>query len=475
MCCNKTNMSKYLVFIPQILVLLLLCLEFVLQLAFPSNAFYNIKQQYAFFYDAAIAMFIISSSLLWISFYPPFKEFNLQTKILYAFLSIWILALNFTIHLEWQTFVLFALYAIYYGIRNKHFRIPDFMFWLAVMYFSWHLISLIWMPEFNKGLNRLLFVYLLFLVVPIVFCLIEIKQNMRDMILLLFFRFMFVFVGISLCCWIAQSVYLNMPISDWFVIKKATFNDIAVYDYIFAWSNYYHPTYNAVAYLFALACGFYMWQKKLDISRVNTIELAIYTCMSLVLVLITQSRIGIITWFLVFVLGIAYLLRRHKKLIIFGTSLSFIMLVIAMYFASPFIESFFKDTARVQNFGTAFAYIKTNYLLGTGVEGIRAIMDSEEFAHSLGYEFAYVGLANPHHQFIGDLMQTGIVGVLLSLAMTIYLFVISIKRHNYPLLVFMVIFFMIMQIEMPFYLPKGTMFFLAFVFLLCPQSASNSR
>ena len=86
-------------------------------------------------------------------------------------------------------------------------------------------------------------------------------------------------------------------------------------------------------------------------------------------------------------------------------------------------------------------------------------MDSEEFAHSLGYEFAYVGLANPHHQFIGDLMQTGIVGVLLSLAMTIYLFVISIKRHNYPLLVFMVIFFMIMQIEMPLYLPKGTMFF----------------
>lgn len=467
-------MSKYFVFIPQIVVVLLLCLEFALQLAFPSNAFSDLKQQYSFFYDTAIAILIVISSL-WLLFYPAFKEANLETRFLYAFLSIWILALNFTIHLEWQTFILFALYAIYYGIRNKHFRIPDFMFWLAVMYFAWHLISLLWMLEFSKGLNRLLFVYLLFLLVPIVFCLVEIKQNMRDTILLLFFRFMFVFVGISLCCWIAQSVHLNMPITDWFVIKKAAFNGVAVYDYIFAWSNYYHPTYNAIAYLFALACGFYMWQRKLDILHVNTIELALYSCMSLVLVLITQSRIGIITWLLVFALGVVYLLRRHKKFIIFGIVISSIMLIIAMFFASSFIESFFRDPVRVQNFDTAFAYIKTNYLYGTGVEGIRAIMDSEEFAHSIGYDFAHVGLANPHHQFVGDLMQTGLVGLLLSLAMTIYLFVISIKRRNYPLLVFMVIFFMIMQIEMPFYLPKGTMYFLAFVFLLCPQSESSSR
>lgn len=474
MYCNKTKMNKYKVFIPQIAIVFLLCLELIFKLAFPNIIVSDIKQQHVFFYDSVIFIFILISSLC-LFFYPAFKKANLETKFLYAFLSIWILSLNFTIHLEWQMFILFALYSIYYGIKKKQFRIPGFMFWLAIMYFTWHLISLLWAPDFAKGMNRLLFVYLLFLLVPIVFSLIEIKLNMRDTVLLLFFRFMFVFVGISLCCWIGQSANLNIAISDWFVIKKATFNDVHVYDYIFAWSNYYHPTYNAIAYLFALTCGFYLWQRKIEISHVNTIELVLYSCMTLVLVLISQSRIGIIIWLLVIALGSVYLLRRHKKLIILGMSLSTIVFITLMVFASSFVESFFRDPIRVQNFDTAFAYIKTDYIFGTGIEGTRAVMDSAEFAQSLGYEEAHVGLANPHHQYIGDLMQTGIVGILLSITMTIYLFAISIKNRNYLLFMFVLIYFMIMQIEMPFYLPKGTMYFLAFVFLLYPQSESSSR
>jgi hypothetical protein len=39
-------------------------------------------------------------------------------------------------------------------------------------------------------------------------------------------------------------------------------------------------------------------------------------------------------------------------------------------------------------------------------------MDEEELAKKIGYPYANIGLANPHHQFLGDMMQAGIIGLI---------------------------------------------------------------
>ena len=93
-------------------------------------------------------------------------------------------------------------------------------------------------------------------------------------------------------------------------------------------------------------------------------------------------------------------------------------------------------------------------------------MDSDEIAKEIGFEAANKDLGNPHNQFVGDLMMTGVVGLTLCVAIYLYIIFLGIRERNFPLLMFMATFLMLSNIEMPFYLHKGVIIFLMFTLIL---------
>jgi O-antigen ligase len=273
------------------------------------------------------------------------------------------------------------------------------------------------------------------------------------------------FVFLSLLCWVYESSRLDIPLSDWFILHKHPFAFQMSFSIVYSWFGYNHPTYHSIEYLIAIASGFYLFNRKKNESIINAFELVSLVISSFVLNTIVQSRICLIGLILITGIGIASLIYQKRKLFIGYVSCCIIVAFISVQFFSSRFSSFVTDPAREQLYTTAFNHIKSNVILGTGIGGLPAIMESNEIAKSLGYPSALDGVANPHNQFVGDLMQVGVFGLLVIVFMLASLFYTSLRKRNWMLFTFLLIFTLIMSIEMPLYLLKGTTFFVPFVCL----------
>lgn len=444
---------------------------------FSSTSIWTLKTDSELLHSLIIFVFSLIPIIGLFSF-NEWKTSKTFDKIILASLLVFLTSITFSIQQGLQTFTVFAICAFIYAFKFHCFKIQHKIYFFFFAYFFWHIISLLWTNTISAGLIRL-GTYSLFLLIPLTFSSIQLSKNNVDTLFLLFFRFMGVFVLISLCCWVYQSSLLHVDLIEWLKIQKRVFAEKTAYDIVFAWTNYTHPTYNAISYLFGIPIGFYFLSKAWEKTKINLIEFVLYLLTTLLLVVVTQSRIALIGWALMTLIGTAYSLREKKKWLILLSAASAILFVVFIFLFKEKIGAFLSDPIRAQNYETAFYYIKSNPIWGTGVEGIRTVMDSDAIAKSLGYPFANVGLANPHNQFVGDLMQTGIVGLLLVTAIIIYLFVLSIRKKDFLLFSFLLLFFLIMQMEMPFYLPKGTTYFLLFICLLVsrqtPEYKSSSK
>jgi len=92
--------------------------------------------------------------------------------------------------------------------------------------------------------------------------------------------------------------------------------------------------------------------------------------------------------------------------------------------------------------------------------------NSQELALKLGYPFASVVNIYPSNQFLGDLMQTGIFGLIILTGMLSFITYYCIKQRNWILYCLIVSFLIFMLIEMPFFLLKGTTLFVPMTCLL---------
>ena len=91
--------------------------------------------------------------------------------------------------------------------------------------------------------------------------------------------------------------------------------------------------------------------------------------------------------------------------------------------------------------------------LGAGLGG----MTSEHLTQAIsGFEFAEYAHFYPHNQFLGDAMQGGIIGLILSVALMVAFLVTTLYRRNYWMLLFGISILLFMLIEMPFRFLSGT-------------------
>lgn len=397
---------------------------------------------------------------------------NKLRKLLLVSLTIFLLSTAYSIRVGINTGGFFLLITSIYAIRERKIHKPPFIFYLFWIYLLYQTLSLFWTEDLNIGYSKLQ-TYYPFATIPLAFCCFIITREELDRIILVIFRGAFLFVALSLICWVYESNRLGIPLSKWFVTHKELLTTKACFEIVYSWTNYVHPTYNSIFYITALVFGFYLKDNQNIGSKINSIELSVFLIACVILISITQSRIAFISLTLITATGIGWIFRFHKTFfksyIVFCLAMGLFILI---FFQNKLII-FATDPARKELYDIAFAYIKMNYIHGTGIGGMAKILDSFEYAQSLGYSGAMTGIGNPHNQFIGELMQTGIGGFIILCVMIFYLYYSSIKRKNWILLAFLLSFLPIMMIEMPFSLFKGVTYFVPFACLLLQWQPEN--
>lgn len=460
--------------------ILLISLVIILSLGFPESAYQlsnKIKDN-----TLIINALIILSGLfpvLLLLFSETWKSARLQQKILIFAISALVVSLQFSVRYIIDAYVFFIVSCIILFIYQRKPEKPALLFFVFIAYFLLHLFSLLWVDNVDKGL-RVLERYVPFLLLALASLTFTLTKKERDLILLIFFRASMVFVFISLLSWTFHSQGLKMNLENWLQIQKMTIENIRVWELIYAWTNFKHPSYVATLVSAALGFGFYLIRKENSEKNlsVSLFEFITYAAGAFTLALITQSRTSLVQVIIVFIAGLAWLIPVKTKLKA-GVLLGIILLFSITIFIFPDkIPGFFKDPTREQIYKTAIYSIKQQPFTGTGIGGMQAVIKSDSIARAIGYEFStckYTEFAHEHahNQFLSDWMQTGIGGFIIVVIMTLWTFFLSFRERNFPLFIFMCSFSLLMLIETPLMLHKGIFIYTVFAGLVLKKIREN--
>jgi O-antigen ligase len=320
--------------------------------------------------------------------------------------------------------------------------------WLAV-----YLVRVVWLlmsNDIHYGL-KWLDTCLPMLLFPIIIQYLSLSERIIKTVLTVFVHFALLFCTLSLLSVAYYSFTTPVDIKEWLLHPKN------YYPLAFKWTNYAHPSFLCIIYLFALPVGLYLKRKY---HTVSTTKIIILIVVEAAVIAFTGSRIGIIIFPLLLLLMLLYSVLWKRKIITAGLAIALISItaIILSLSENQFTDRF-KDPIRTQLWETTLFSIKEKPLLGVGTGGMKAVLASSELAEKLDYP-AQLASSYPHNQYLGEIMHFGIIGAIPLFATLIYLLIIAICRKNFLLLSLMVILFVFMITEMPFDLHKSINYFL---------------
>ncbi len=446
--------------------------------------FIGFRAQYHNLHNALIIFGAIALpvlALLWNS--STFREEKSETKLLMVSVTSFAVALHFNNHFNNLFTVVYWVGLLFYLWKRRYFYRPSSLHIVIAIYVIIGAISLFWTNNLPDGLHYLK-LHLVLIYIPLGFCLFKPTKQVYDTMLIAFFRWVLFFSFLSICCWILQSRAFGIPLSEAFSMTKGLFlNKYDAYNIIFAWGNYTHPTFLAVPMALGLCIGWYYLGKK----QIAAVELILLIAFVLLCSIVAQSRFMIMIWVVVNIMFGVYILKNRPKLQIASIVIIALFSVSALAFYPHKIKNFFGDAVRTAHYKAAFEAIEDNGFRGTGLGGMTQYINGDNPIylpikdgiiyrhHSPKTEdelirlrqttsIDFIGL-NPHNQIIGDLMQTGVPGLLSIIAIIICLIYNAIKHRNWLLGGFTTIYILLMMIEMPLMVDKGIFLFALFAFL----------
>ncbi len=351
--------------------------------------------------------------------------------------------------------------------KQRRFNWPSLFQITMILYFTWVALSMLWTTDKHDGqhfLNHLVPV----LAYPIAFLFIHTDKDNFQALLLVFVRVALIACLLSVGCGIYEAARGGVPCTVFLELKKFLFlNLIPVYNVVFAWSGACHPSYNAIWITATAAALFYLRDKQ----RLSALETGYGCLLTLLVLIISQSRVGFVMWVIVCFAGVIYLLRNSKVKLAIALTV-FLLLLAGILIANPmWSHNFTEDYSRSRLFKIAQDYIAVTPWYGTGI-GSLTYAHVEEV---IGYEFqkwwpdyATATAFYPHNQFLGDWMQTGVAGLILLIVMLLSVFYNAFRTRRYLPFVFTLALLPLMLIEMPFrFLAGSTIIALSWCFTLC--------
>lgn len=394
-----------------------------------------------------------------------FRQLGWQTQLSSIGIALMLSTIVFCPYSYLHAQILFFVFTAieYLSRKNRHIQCPPLFHIACWIYFIWLTISMAWSNNSDEAVryfNRIVPLASYSLAFTFI-CLSE--QNYRQL-LLLFWRVVCIACLLTIASGIYESQRLGFAFSDFIQFKKTMILNMHVFNLLYAWSGTGHPSFNALWLMAGLACSFYLKDKR----SITYTELVASCFLIFFIVIITQSRVGSVMWFIITLSGFIYILRHHKYIL--WTSLS-LLGIISVCFGITHVETLraiYSDPIRLALTQIATDYLRVEPWTGCGLGG----MTYEYLESVIGYEFKSwwpqynAATIYPHNQFLGDWMQSGIIGLVVLLNLLFCGFYEAVKQHNYIAVSYLLALFFFMLIEMPFHFLGGTTiiaFFLCFV------------
>ena len=457
-------------FTPILFSVIILLLLFVDSLSFDFIGF-KTNQETLF---NVFFLIVSTSPFLILFFFDDWKPLAFHKKILLTGIIILFVSVFYASHIGYQLSVLATLAIFYYFSKEKKIFRPDIFVISLFIYFIVNAISLFWSPDKSYGVHLLGNISPL-VYIPLLFCFFNIEKKDFNLIMLFLFRYSVIFAFISISTWVLECRFLDFPLTESLVIKKYAIDIYSNYEVVFAWSNHIHPTYNGLLLTFALTIGWYYFLNKKTADSIHVFEFVFFVLATFLLALITSSRFMLISWIIVNAAGILFILRKNKVLLATVSILYFVVALGSTWVFFDKFTGFINDPIRSAHLNVAFESIQENTWHGTGIGGMTKYINVDNpfydpLRPSIEYEFNHI---QPHNQLIGDLMQTGVFGVIAILAVIIILFFYGIKFRSWLIIVNLLMFLLLMSIEMPLIFSKG-IFSFALIFNLLLKVKAGS-
>jgi len=340
---------------------------------------------------------------------------------------------------------------------------------------KWYSINKIYYVIFAFALLRIVGTYgtvegfrvpdkvLSFYFLPLAFSCFRIEKNTALRILRFFFRSIMIYMSFALIYWWSNIQFFGIPVIDWLTKKMGEVGGLEPFHWATSWAYYVHPSYISLVVVSAMISGFYLYYKKQASSEVYKVELTIFSVLSVLTVLILESRIGTVCLGFVFsVTGLYYL---HLKSHYFKTAFFGLILigVIGLFFKGDSVSGFLTDNVRKTDYTLAVNYIKDHPWWGAGFHEQATALSSQAQIMQDTLPLLPRHKTYTHNQFLGEMVQFGIPGAIFLILLLIVLFRDALLSRSYLLQVFLGVYLVFMLIEEPLYVQAGITRFLVFL------------
>jgi len=369
---------------------------------------------------------------------------SLFLKIDYANYTIGIMSLN--------VFVTF--------IYNKPRRFTwQPIFYVLFAIYLMNVIGLLYTGDLKMGIKRLdtSVVLLLF---PVVFSMIQFPK--KNMILL--FRY-FVWSAIAFCTFGFLSYSTIVPEFTWdMVFRGSKFNA----PLLMMWPAHPHPSYLSSILLMSVPVALFLrYQNE---KQITMLEVLLGVLLPIVFTVLSGARVGMMIVPFLLVLGYLFYCK-FKPAFKWGLVVAGITAMGVMFHLYPKADDRFIDPIRVDLRKTAISAIKEKPVFGWGTGYVTPLIQDEQRAHSLGIETPYQ-YNQFHNQYLEDMVQFGIPGILLILVLFGWMLWIGVCERCFLMLSFLVIYTSFCWTETVFFVAKGV---IPFSFWLCFLMVNRSK
>lgn len=335
-----------------------------------------------------------------------------------------------------------------------------------------------------------------YFVLPLLLCFCRLSRENLFRIAEMFFKASIIFLAVCVLYWWYNFLHLDADFLSWITQKNGYFvemigweeqakkydslNYYSAFFFVTSWSGYYHPSFVSFILFFGLILGFYLFYKKNEIQAITKIELALYIALCLFVILLLESRIGVVGFLFIIAATGLYYLKLKKRYFKIGLAVYLVLACLVLSMFNDKISGFVNDDVRDAYQDIAVSYIQENFWWGSGFRQQQMVLEQQvEKMKDMLPEYVYPHNNHPiyyvHNQFLGDMVQFGILGLMALLAMLVAITYYAVKNRSYLLQMFLSVLVLFMMIEEPFYSQAATIHILTFLVFFTALSKNTEE
>ena len=355
------------------------------------------------------------------------------------------------------------------------------LFFLFIFFYFWQISGTFYADSLNTGIERLV-KRLSFILFPLVLFYPG-KRIIKNIGLITRIFAVCTFIYVVFCIGNAFHNSIIIQNSNWIFNPHPVDFDYENYFYSSRLSSPVHPSYLAMYIVMSILISL----ESLFTNSLNRIRKGMWASVILIFFIVLyliSARAGILAGLIIF--PIYFLIKFYAKfpkwliLIMLGI-LSFVFFVVAKKnekvssslegISREKFDETLKNDPRLLIWKSALGVVRKNFLIGVGT-GDASEKLKEEFIER-GYVNGFYGNLNAHNQFLEILLENGLIGLIIFLAILVYMSYIAITQHNLLLGMFIVSTIIFFIFETMLNRLGGVSFFALFSFLLIYTKTKN--